>query len=293
LVGKSKVNREKTLELYDDKRQQEIVRLEWDYQWRKELNTRKDTKKEKVLLHFLKQKLNPQKGLSPLNKVALGILKAEIKDFKGKKVIEVGSGPGSISCVLASHGAEITLLDISLNALKLAQSIFKNSEEQPKLICGSAFQLPFQDNCFDVVWNAGVLEHFTHINQKEILDEMHRICKVNGNVITLNPYAKAWIYRLGKWVLEKKGMLACKYEVPISTLKWYFKTLPQAYLVKEYSMGMIVQLHFLRVLFTFNQYLASGCSLLIRVLNKLFGFMDRFPGYWLITVSKKQPNMTN
>ena len=57
---------------------------------------------------------------------------------------------------------------------------------QVKYIQGNIFQLPFKENSFDVVWNQGVLEHFTE--PEKAIKEMYRVTKPNGIVAILVPY---------------------------------------------------------------------------------------------------------
>ncbi len=51
-------------------------------------------------------------------------LRKEVGDFKGKKILEAGSGSGRISLRMALEGAEITLLDYSLKALEVSRRNF-------------------------------------------------------------------------------------------------------------------------------------------------------------------------
>ena len=56
------------------------------------------------------------------------------KDWKGLKVIEMGSGRGGLSLHLARLGAEITLVDFSPSALEQASRVFALEGFNPKII---------------------------------------------------------------------------------------------------------------------------------------------------------------
>jgi predicted SAM-dependent methyltransferase len=74
------------------------------------------------------------------------------------------------------------------------------------------FYLPYRDNCFDVVFNDGVIEHFSltdYPNYKDALREMVRVAKPGGKIIVDVPNWHCFAHTLYKWVLKKTGK---KYE---------------------------------------------------------------------------------
>ena len=58
---------------------------------------------------------------------------------------------------------------------------------------GDAENLQFKDDTFDIVVNTALLQYFN--NPKKIIDEMHRVLKVNGYALVEVPY-KYGIYNL-------------------------------------------------------------------------------------------------
>ena len=78
----------------------------------------------------------------------------------GTVLLELGCGPATLSLSLAPHCAEVTGLDISEEALRQArarQARWGISNAQ--FLRGDCRAVPFIDR-FDVVWSAGLLEHF-------------------------------------------------------------------------------------------------------------------------------------
>jgi len=102
-------------------------------------------------------------------------------DFKGKKVLDAGSGTGYFSNIFLMKGAKVYSLDFSEKALELTG---KNAKDTI-LVHGDVRKIPFPKNSFDYIFSDGLLEHFD--NPKEILKEFKRVLKKNGIIITFVP----------------------------------------------------------------------------------------------------------
>ncbi|UCE38204.1 MAG: class I SAM-dependent methyltransferase [Thermoplasmata archaeon] len=96
------------------------------------------------------------------------------------KILEVGCGTAYCSQKLSSAEVDSYAIDYS----EKAKIYWRNNSVH--YFIGDGFFLPFKSNSFDVVWNAGVLEHFT--NPQELLREMIRVCKPGGIVCVFVPY---------------------------------------------------------------------------------------------------------
>lgn len=107
------------------------------------------------------------------------------------EILEAGCGEGIISARLAKKGYKVTLLDISKQALHEAKNNIKkftgkNNSKNVNYVEGDIFKLPFDKNKFDIVWNQGVLEHFTE--PEKAIEQMYRVTKPMGRVAVLVPY---------------------------------------------------------------------------------------------------------
>jgi ubiquinone/menaquinone biosynthesis C-methylase UbiE len=145
-------------------------------------------------------------------------LKQIVGDMHGKSILEPGSGIGEISIDVAAAGGNVVLLDISQQALDLSRKFFGERKLKAEYILGDIFAMPFQDSRFDVVWNAGVVEHFKFDDQVLALKEFARVTKRGGLVITFNPNARARLYRWGKRVGEERGIWEFGEEYPVETM---------------------------------------------------------------------------
>jgi SAM-dependent methyltransferase len=95
-------------------------------------------------------------------------------DFKGKRVLEIGSGPGgNLKAIYAQQPASLTGADISADMIELART---NLPPEVNLVKVDGTSLPFADQSFDYVFTATVLQHNT--DEKMLLQLMAEICRV-------------------------------------------------------------------------------------------------------------------
>ncbi len=99
-------------------------------------------------------------------------------DFKGKSVMELGSGPGGNLINVAKHNPKrLVGADISNDMIRLAT---KNTEGRAELVKIDGTKLPFEDDTFDIVFTATVLQHNTDDAMlRKIMAELCRVCKGN------------------------------------------------------------------------------------------------------------------
>ncbi len=156
---------------------------------------------------------------------------------EGGRVLEAGCGAGSQSLALARTGRfEIHLLDFSQHALAYARRLF----EQEGLPANSQLADVYEpgEPEFDLVFNAGVLEHYTADEQVEFLKGM--ASRSRDLVLVLVPNRLCywyWLWRareveLGNWPYGK--------EVPLDDLRAVFERaglrfLGQAFLAETWT----------------------------------------------------------
>jgi len=98
----------------------------------------------------------------------------------GRRILEVGCGTAYSTHKLAEAGRDTFAIDYSPIAKK-----FWNKGLATFLIA-DGFHIPYKSDSFDLVWNAGVLEHFS--NPQDMLREMIRVCRPYGIVCVFVPY---------------------------------------------------------------------------------------------------------
>jgi len=109
-----------------------------------------------------------------------GITRTELnKEFlkdipKDSSILEVGSNNGAQILGIQDLGFNnLTGIEISRYAIEKAKKLTKNID----FLQASALDLPFKDNCFDLVFTAGVLIHINPNDLPKVIDEMYRTSK--------------------------------------------------------------------------------------------------------------------
>lgn len=96
---------------------------------------------------------------------------------RGQRVLDAGCGEGTLTCLLARHGADATGIDISAPNIAAAQQLCDDAGVQAHFLQGDAEHLPFADRTFDVVISSHVLEHLP-----DPLQGMREIYRVTRNL---------------------------------------------------------------------------------------------------------------
>ncbi len=102
----------------------------------------------------------------------------KITKFENKKILEVGAGSGRDSLKLFFDNAKVFVLDYAPQSLEIIQDLNKKQNASLQCIQADAFQMPFPDDSFDIVFHQGLLEHFR--DPLPLLQENIRILKPGG-----------------------------------------------------------------------------------------------------------------
>ncbi|MEK7502333.1 MAG: glycosyltransferase [Patescibacteria group bacterium] len=102
---------------------------------------------------------------------------------KNQKILHAGCGAGQVDTNVVKK-VKITALDISSEALNRYKNLHGSSCE---ILYGDIFKIPSRKNIFNGIYNLGVMEHFSEIEIKKILDEFHRVLKKKGKILLFWP----------------------------------------------------------------------------------------------------------
>jgi SAM-dependent methyltransferase len=106
--------------------------------------------------------------------------------FQGRKLIDLGSGTGENTVSLAKWGAICTLVEMNIEAVKIAKSVFNTHVEnfhQHEFIISSLFDIDINslEGSFDISHSRGV---FTHVaDKKKAFKILASLAKPGGYVI--------------------------------------------------------------------------------------------------------------
>ena len=197
-------------------------------------------------------------------------------DLKGKKLLEIGCGSGEQAVYFAMQGAEVTIVDISLESLKIAERLAVQKNTKLAAVQMNAEEMKFSTEEFDLIYINSVL---MHVNQQKVLQECSRVLKKEGKLVIVEPLQYApfvQIYRL----LSSYRKMKPKY----ATLKMFKegKEYFSDYHHKEFYLFSSALLPVFYLRNNFLQKMYVGIAKVDAALIKIFPFL-RF-GCWVSVV---------
>lgn len=131
--------------------------------------------------------------------------KSGVRDLDGLRVLEPGCGRGITGCLLALLGADVVMVDYDSSVLQQARQTAQTLRvlERTRHIQADLNRMPFASAGFDLVWSAGVIEHFD--DPAHILALMAAQARPEGHVFTSVPakwtphtlFVRAYLRRKG------------------------------------------------------------------------------------------------
>lgn len=109
-------------------------------------------------------------------------------DLKGKRILELGCGPGETAVYWAKCGAKVDAVDVSSKMVEFGKKLAKSHKLHQKCHFQSmvAEDLKFKSGTFDYVFGSNVLHHIDH---EKAISEIHRVLKKGGKAIFVDPLA--------------------------------------------------------------------------------------------------------
>lgn len=101
------------------------------------------------------------------------------KLLNGKKILDLGCGPGREAKYFISKGFEYTGLELSKEILELAKKIEPNA----KYVFGDMRNIPFEDNSFNGVISLTSIIHIPKNQVELVLKEIYRVLQTKGVVL--------------------------------------------------------------------------------------------------------------
>ncbi len=121
-------------------------------------------------------------------------------------MLDMGCGGGRHAFELYRRGARVTAFDMDAEELKTVQSMFGAMELEGEVpegssaetVVGDALDLPFEDDTFDKIIAAEVMEHIP--NDMQAMKELFRVLKPGGQVAVTVP---SWLPERICWLLSE------------------------------------------------------------------------------------------
>jgi SAM-dependent methyltransferase len=122
-------------------------------------------------------------------------------DLNGKKLLDVGTGLGEAAVYFALQGAQVIATDISPGMVERARLLAEHHHTHIETVVCPAEKLDLPDNLVDICYAANVLHHVS--NRQATLQEIHRVLKPNGLIVTWDPLAYNPIINVYRWMADK------------------------------------------------------------------------------------------
>jgi ubiquinone/menaquinone biosynthesis C-methylase UbiE len=168
---------------------------------------------------------------------------------EGERVLEIGSGSGETSLILACRGRICTALDFARPCLDLLRAAAGALRCDMDIVYADAREnLPFADNHFDMAFQAGLLEHFTREERVRLLKNWTRVSR---RMVSIIPNAASLAYRVGKAMMEKENTWEYGLELPQYSLQQEFweaglKVTEEYTIGEDHALNFLPESHYLR-----------------------------------------------
>lgn len=108
-------------------------------------------------------------------------------DLSGKNVLDIGSGQGVLTALLAKSGADVIGADTTPVFIKKAILLSDHEDVAPKplYICCDAESLPIKEGVFDAVFSTETIEHLLY--PEKLISGAARVLKNTGTFILTSP----------------------------------------------------------------------------------------------------------
>lgn len=112
---------------------------------------------------------------------------------KGDRVLDMGCGGGRHAFALYRRGADVVALDLSEKDLQEVTTMFRAMEVEGEVteggsahaVRGSAYELPFEDNSFDRIIAAEIMEHLPE--DERAMSELFRVARPGALIAVTVP----------------------------------------------------------------------------------------------------------
>ena len=106
-----------------------------------------------------------------------------LEDISGKKILEIGVGPGSLLLTMAKRGFKVTGIELQYNMAYEARKRVKQAGFDIDILHQPVYHLPFKDEIFDCIVLTFVLAEIADLDRA--IAEMKRVLKREGKIIII------------------------------------------------------------------------------------------------------------
>ena len=200
------------------------------------------------------------------------VIEKYCQNISNPSVIEIGSSFGTTTAILPTTFKK-TLVDFSANTLDKAQQLFNALGQEVTLLTLNILDSNQPKYEYDIVFSAGLLEHFTLTERRKAITNMFRSTKNGGVMIIAIPNHYSLPYRIG-------------YMYSVLMHKWIY---PREFKIKNFQKET-KNLSGIQLVERLNLDKANIYSFLPKTLSIIFRHLDRwlkFEEYLSVFIYKK------
>jgi ubiquinone/menaquinone biosynthesis C-methylase UbiE len=119
----------------------------------------------------------------PINKGLRLVGLRMFKPQKGMSILDVGCGTGAFLDFYQRYDCNLFGIDTSPAMLEIAK---KRLDGEAELYLGSAAEMPYPDDSFDLIVSMLVLHEMDHTVRLAVLEEMKRVLKPDGRILLID-----------------------------------------------------------------------------------------------------------
>jgi SAM-dependent methyltransferase len=128
-------------------------------------------------------------------------------DWQGKNVLEIGLGQGAESEQLIRRGACWSGLDLTQESVdRVRARLDLRALPYGDARRGSALEIPWPDDSFDLVFSHGVLHHIPDVRRAQ--SEIHRVLRPGGRLVAMLYARSSLNYQVSIRVLRRAALFA-------------------------------------------------------------------------------------
>jgi ubiquinone/menaquinone biosynthesis C-methylase UbiE len=144
-----------------------------------------------------------------MRRMTMGEALLEAFDVAGKTVIDVGSGDGTLTRLMASKGAQV--LGLECGPAQLAKALESAPVGGERYVDGVAQAMPAAEASADIVVFVNSLHHVPVDAQRTALDEAARVLVDGGMLFIAEPLAEGPMYELMRPIDDEGEVRAAAY----------------------------------------------------------------------------------
>ncbi len=117
------------------------------------------------------------------------------KESNFKEVLDFGCGLGRHSIYFAKQGFHVSAFDLSVEGTDHLRQWSGREHLSIDIKVADMLNLPYEDNSFDAIFAYHVVSHTNTMGMEQILGEISRILKVNGEIFITLCSKETWSFK--------------------------------------------------------------------------------------------------